>query len=182
MNTFNQLVEFLRHTFFLRWDRHRRWRLVQVADLDGADGRCEVDVKKISILRGLSGDHATVTVIHEIFHAVSGIHHGKNWQRRMELAARRANDLGMNAIAELLRQEIVGYREAPKVTATMVYNEISDLVWSYADITFLQAVDSVRRDYGLSRSKFLKRFRRGKAVFAEAKREAQEKVAIEVKH
>ncbi len=43
-------------------------------------------------------------LVHEICHAVTNGSHGKAWQRRMEIAARRADELG-RAVAKLLRQK-----------------------------------------------------------------------------
>jgi hypothetical protein len=49
-------AEFVRHTFFPRWDRKREWQIVEADDLDGAQGKCDLDTKTVSVLRGVGGD------------------------------------------------------------------------------------------------------------------------------
>ena len=161
--------------------RARSWRVVQARDLDGAQGRCDPDTNTISILSGLSGDNLTALLIHEICHAVTHGYHGQRWQQRMQRAAQDADDRGMTAIADLLRKEIAGYQDGFWVTATEVYNQISDAVSENSKATFVQVVDFLRRQYGLSRPQFLKRFHRARTVFAEAKREAKETAKIKAR-
>ena len=47
--TFTTSVDYIRTTFFPGWDKGRRWQVVQVDDLDGAQGRCERKTKTISV-------------------------------------------------------------------------------------------------------------------------------------
>jgi len=178
---FKALAEFVRRHFFPRWDRKGRWKVVQANDLDGAQGRCDNESKTVKIRRGISGDDVTAILIHEICHAVGELGHGKRWRRRMEQAARTADALAMAAVAERLREEIKGYEEGLFMSASDIYREISDAIWQYPKVTFVQVLDFVRRDYGLSRAQFMKRFRRSKRVFTEAKREAEETAAIKAK-
>jgi hypothetical protein len=165
---------FVRRSFFPAWDRSQHWKVVQVADLDGADGRCDREKKTVSILKGIGGDNLTATLIHEIAHAVTDDHHGSRWQTRTEKAAVRADDLGLAALGNNLRRMVANYRDGGlRVTATMVYGEISHCVLDSPSVTFAQAVDFVRRSYGLPRAKFLRRFRRAKRVFDAARAETQ---------
>jgi len=171
---FIAIVEYIRTTFFPGWDKGRRWQVVQVADLDGAQGRCERKIKTISVLGGIEQDDLLALLIHEIAHAVSNDFHGKRWLQRMEEAANHADQERLPTLAALLRQQIVGYRDGFRMTAAMMYGEIENCVFSEFQVTFPQVVDFLRRDFGISRDQFLRRFRRAEGVFEEAQRDVRE--------
>ena len=171
---FIAIVEYIRTTFFPGWDKGRRWQVVQVADLDGAQGRCERKIKTISVLGGIEQDDLLALLIHEIAHAVSNDFHGKRWLQRMEEAANHADQERLPTLAALLRQQIVGYRDGFRMTAAMMYGEIENCVFSEFQVTFPQVVDFLRRDFGISRDQFLRRFRRAERVFEEAQRDVRE--------
>jgi hypothetical protein len=172
--TFTTSVDYIRTTFFPGWDKGRRWQVVQVADLDGAQGRCERKIKTISVLGGIEQDDLLALLIHEIAHAVSNDFHGKRWLQRMEEAANHADQERLPTLAALLRQQIVGYRDGFRMTAAMMYGEIENCVFSEFQVTFPQVVDFLRRDFGISRRQFLRRFRRAERVFEEAQRDVRE--------
>ena len=171
---FIAIVEYIRTTFFPGWDKGRRWQVVQVDDLDGAQGRCERKIKTISVLGGIKQDDLLALLIHEIAHAVRNDFHGKRWLQRMEDAANHADQQGLPTIAALLRQQIEGYQDGFRVTAAMMYGEIENCVFSEFQVTFPQVVDFLRRNFGISRRQFLRRFRRAERVFEEAQRDVKE--------
>lgn len=112
-------------------------------------------------------------MIHEAVHAVAGQCHGNRWLARMEKAAATVDAIGRHELATLLREQIAAYGDPTnRVTAAGVYQEIADVVRDNHKVTFRQAVDFVRRDFGLPREKFLRRFRRTRVVFEQAKQEA----------
>jgi hypothetical protein len=180
--TFTERVEFVRSTFFPRWDRKRRWQFAEVDDLDGSQGRCDREVKTIRILAGMAtGDELLALVIHEIGHAASNDYHGGRWLRTMEAAAEIADAKGLAAIASLLRQQISGYRDGFRMTAAMIYGEVENCVVGAPQITFPQVVDFLRRGYGMSQDQFLRRFRRAERVFEKAQQEARESADAKAK-
>jgi hypothetical protein len=165
--------EEVRRDFFPRWDRQKNWSLHVIQDLDGAHGRCDAPHKRI--VSGFNGDELVLVLIHEIAHAVVSGGHGKKWQARMERAAIAAEGLGRMELAGLLRKEIAGYSDPlARVTAAGVYSEIEDAIIGVPQANFLQVVDWVRREYGLNRQEFFRRFRRAKAVYQEARRWCRE--------
>jgi len=168
--------ETVRRTFFPRWDRKRLWQVEVIGDLDGSKGKCYPETKTIKILDGITGLDLTVLLIHEIAHSVVNVYHGKTWQRRILVAADHAERLGMSELAERLRQQVADYAKPDnEMNAAMVYSEIEDVIWENPKLKFEQVVDLLRRDWGLSREMFLRRFRRAKAVFDEAKVDAKER-------
>jgi hypothetical protein len=179
--TFTTSVDYIRTTFFPGWDKGRRWQVVQVADLDGAQGRCERKIKTISVLGGIERDDLLALLIHEIAHAISNDFHGKRWLQRMEKAASHADQQGLPTLAALLRQQIVGYQDGFRMTAAMMYGEIENCVVSEPQVTFPQVVDFLRRDWGVNRNQFLRRFRRAERVFEEAQRNVRESAEAKAK-
>lgn len=177
-----QEFQTIREQFFPRWDRARRWRIRQAADLNGADGQAHAETKTIRITHLPEGDEGSLLLIHEIAHAVGNWGHGKKWQARMEQAANTAEEMGRVELAGLLRKEIVGYRDpVVRVTARLAYQEIADAAAEAPDATFLQVIDCLRRDYGMSRKEFLSRFRRARAVFDREKRDEKERAKVKAK-
>ena len=164
----------VRRTFFPRWDRQKLWRVKTVRDLDGAQGKCDQRTKTIKILGGITGLNLTVLLIHEIAHAVANVYHEEAWQARMRVAADKADHLGKTDLALLLRKQVADYADSDhRMDAATVYNQIYDLLWENSRTTFHQAMDFVRRDGGLTRSDFLRRYRRARAVFDKAKADAK---------
>ncbi len=178
-NTLQQEFQAVRQQFFPRWYRAGRWRIRQVGDLDGAQGRCCREDQTIRLTHLPEGEEGAALLIHEITHAVADGGHGKQWQARMERAAATAEQIGRTELAGLLRKEIAGYNDPlARVTAAGVYGEIADAVVGNPDATFWKVIDSVRRDYGCSRKEFLKHFRRAKVVFDQEKRDEQERTRL----
>jgi hypothetical protein len=100
----------------------------------------------------------------------------------MEQAAVTAEGMDRTELAEVLRKEIAGYKDpVVRVTAGLVYQEISDAAAEVPDLTFFQVVDCLRRDYGLSRKEFLNRFRRARTVFDRERREEEERARVKAK-
>ena len=116
-----------------------------------------------------------VVLIHEVAHAASSVHHGGIWEARMAKAADQAEHLGRIELASRIRSEILGYATCSWTpTASAVYQQISDAAWDCPRATFGQVVDLIRRDCGLTREGFLRRFRRAAVVYEEAQAEAEE--------
>jgi hypothetical protein len=165
----------VRASFFPRWDRARRWRVAFVHDLDGAMGRCCPESRTIKLTHLPEGEAGVALLIHEIGHAATHQGHGKKWLARMKKAASIAEATGRHELAGHL-QEMVDQYCAPTstVTAADVYWGIEGVVRDYEQAQFTQVVDCVRRDYGLSRRDFLRRYRRARQVFDRAKKEVAE--------
>lgn len=172
--TLQQHIADLRTSFFPRWDRARCWRIRQVDDLDGAEGSCDRRSKTIRLVVPPGDDLLDAVLIHEISHAAASPDHGKRWQARMEQAAQTADAMGRAGLAKLLREEIQGYQAALPVTPSEVYAEIKSAVGDSPARRFSEVLDSVRREYGLSRRDFLRRFRRARQAFDDAKQAEEE--------
>jgi hypothetical protein len=166
--------EYVKRAFFPRWDRKKEWCFQLVDDLDGALGTCNTDSKAIQ-LTAVPRERLRELLIHEITHAVSSGRHGKKWQVRMEMAAKRAVSLQMENLAALLRKDIEAYQDPTRsyyVTAALVYSQISEAVILCPEATFGQVIDWVRLQNGMSEQAFLERFKRARRVYDRAQKDA----------
>jgi hypothetical protein len=91
----------------------------------------------------------------------SRVNHGGGWQRRMLIAASRAERFRELSLAEFLRSEVARYRnDSEKVTARMIYKDIDQIVAESTEIPpFESTVGSLARRNLMSRRRFLELFR-----------------------
>ncbi len=163
--------------FFPRWDRHNLWR-ISTRSRRKVHGHCDPERRVIAIvIQHEDPDEQDKLLIHEICHAVVDGSHGKKWQDRMERAAKKADELGRDVLAKMLRQEIAEYQEAT-TSLEVAYNQIRDALSDYPDLTFPQIKRWLADQYGLLVSEVCTSFRRAKAVFQEAKRDALDARAL----
>lgn len=87
------LFEFIRTTYFPRWDRAHEWTTEW--------GNAGHDCKKKKIVTK-NGDRESM--IHEICHVITSLSHGKRWQARMEQAAQKAESIGNAELAKGIRK------------------------------------------------------------------------------
>ena len=165
---FNQV----RETFFPSWDKERKWRIADKAGPHRPHGCVDKKAQVVEVQCMGPGQSLRVCLIHEIAHAVSSLGHGKEWQDRVEKAARKAESIGEASVAEALREEVRLYTEpfgAAKPTANLVYTRIRNERLGCPTHSFDEVVDSIRNDFGLTREEFLRQFKRSREVFDGAK-------------
>src|SRR5262249_25280722 len=149
----------IKQLFFPRWDRQGRWR-VSTRSKRRVHGHCDLERRVIEIVVQHSDhDERDRLIIHEVCHAVAEMNHGKKWQDRMEKAAKKADALGRQRLAQLLREEIVGYQQAP-TSLEVVYNAIRDALTDCPDATFPQIKRWLANQHGLLLPEVCKTFRR----------------------
>jgi len=175
--TLHHHFQVVKRLFFPRWDRADLWR-VSTRSKRKVHGRCDTERRVIEIvMQHTDPDEMDRLLIHEICHAVAAGGHRTVWQRRMEAAAKRADQLGRSRLAELLRQEIVNYQQAAEGIEE-AYQTIQDWVAHEPDITLPQVKRSLADHYGLLLSEVGTKLRRTERVFRAAKREALEARAM----
>ena len=179
-NKLRQEFDYIRLTFYPRWDRPREWRVRQVPDLHGARGLCVTESKTVKLDPvGDDIDELHLVLIHEIAHAAASLGHDRKWLARMRKAADQAERIGRTELAEMLRKEATGYEESKALgvgSHADVYGQIEDLVVieGMHDSDFLEVVDLVRRYAGDTRADFLANYRRARKVYDKAVREAKQ--------
>jgi hypothetical protein len=135
----NEMVEFIRKTFFSRWDNERRWTFRLSPKVAPESGRCIIERNLIRISPSQSNPMALL--IHEICHAVCpNCSHGSGWQRRMLKAAQRAEDIGNPELGQWLRREVEQYRGAENRTKRSMFIDIEELVQDPSEIPTFAAV------------------------------------------
>jgi len=170
LKDYERVFDYVRKTYFPRWDRKKAWKLQVLEDVDGAEGRCISDSKTIKI-RYTTESRLRPLLIHEIAHAAASVGHDKKWQARMDKAAKKAETVGEIELSLEIRKEIESCKdpENPRPTAAIIYQQIEDTVRdSAAALPFDPVMDYVRRLYGMCRPDFLKRYKRCHRVFGAA--------------
>ena len=172
----NHFLE-IKHLFFPRWDRDDRWR-ISTRSRRTVHGYCDAERRVVEIvIQHADPDKGDNLLIHEICHAVAKGGHGKVWQRRMEKAARRADELGRDVLAKLLRQEIVNYQEFAE-SREEAYQTVEDWMHHEPDLTLAQVKRSIANLHGLLVSEVGTKLRRFEKVYWAAKREALDARAL----
>ncbi len=116
MGTLQEEFEYVRKTFFPRWDQKMEWKV--------ADGGMNVDLwaftkrdEKLIILYNELPNRAAIRslMIHEICHAMNvpeslegDDEHGREWQRDMLKAGHRAAELGLDEVAVFVWRDLKG--------------------------------------------------------------------------
>lgn len=184
-NMLRKQFDYVREAFFPRWDRHRQWRVNSADDLNGASGLCDIQRKRIRVLRKLHGEELTLVLIHEVAH-VFGHGHGRPWMTRMEQAAARAVQIGRKSLATAIRTEVDGHRSSPKVRACHVYSTIDDTVCELMSVDEVPScssiIDSVARYYGILPRDFFKQYPRARSVFDRAVKRRQADLELAQKY
>lgn len=174
--------QFVRETFFPRWDRQARWKVRIRSNVPwGPQGaNCEMDKREI-VFSSIPSDiiAAQELLIHEICHAVGYIGHETSWQRRMEKAIARANELGLGALVNKLKEDLAMYHGGRKSRkgdylsgyAEDVYGEIRDIIMDVPTVSFNTVVSSLSYDLSMWTREFLKRYRRARVVYKKAREE-----------
>jgi hypothetical protein len=167
----------IKRQFFPRWDRDNRWR-VSTRSKRRVHGYCDTERRVIEIVFQFSDpDERDKILIHETCHAVADVGHGKKWQDRIEIAAKRADELGRHRLAQILRQEIADYQDGWR-PVDEAYGIIREWLTCNPDLTLSQVKRSLADQYGMLVSEVGKKLRRTEKVFREAKREALEERAL----
>jgi len=170
--TLQEEFDSVHQTFFPSWDKEKKWKIVDKAGPHRPHGCIDKKAQVVEVQCMSPGQSLRVCLIHEIAHAVSSLGHGKEWQDRVEKAARKAETIGETSMAEALREEVRVYTEpfgAATATAEMVYSRIKSERLCCPTHGFDQIVDSIRNDFGLTREEFLRQFKRSREVFESAK-------------
>lgn len=164
--------------YFPRWHNAKHWKLQEGSRqwvnargeiiYNKAQGYCDIRQRVIWV-----SNASTVTLIHEICHAVAAPSHGKRFRARLRQAAQHAERLGETALALALSQEADGYEpeEGERITPMSIYNMVEDIVHDVPGITFEEVVDGVAADLGFIPTELHRRARRLRHVYATAQQE-----------
>lgn len=112
--------EYIRETFFPRWDRKREWNIKAVQRLpDGAVKGFYDDVSKAILipqwLLSKNQDWLHSVLIHEISHCAS-IYHGKRFQKRYSKAGDEAKRIGRKLLANFIFFELEQIRTGKRTS------------------------------------------------------------------
>ena len=120
MNELEQEYQNIRKLFFPRWDKEGLWRVSSNPPEDGKGcfslaGYCDPDNKIIHVMTDSEG--YSITLVHEICHAVTTLSHRKKWFQRMKKANVVADQLGNNQLATEIRVDADMFAEDSRIKA-----------------------------------------------------------------
>ncbi|AFM26028.1 hypothetical protein [Desulfomonile tiedjei] len=175
MNTVKAEYDYIRSTFFPKWNRKGEWKLEIVPRFEDTndEGFCDWTTKTIKICANPEMP-IQVLLIHEIAHAVSRCRdaHQTPWLTRMEKAAKKADTIGMKDLAQMIRNDRELYTDVPVFRPSLIYNAITDAVVAAPQADFDQIINHVNEYHGnYSKQEFLKKFKRARQVYEKKKKE-----------
>ena len=174
MNELEQEYQNIRKLFFHRWDREGLWKVSSNLPEDGKVssglGYCDPDNKIIHVMT--DSESYSLTLVHEICHAVTTQSHEKKWFQRMMKANVVADQLGNNQLATEIREDVDMFDEDSRKKADDIESRFYDAAFESPDLDFESILRGVASsDYGITNEELLRRWpaapRRG---FDEAKK------------
>lgn len=170
-----QVYQRVSEAYFPRWYAAPGWRARAVASERLAPwwGFCDFWRDSIYVAREMEDRQRLISLFHEICHAVTGGGHGKRFQRRMRLAAGRADELGDHALASELRKNAVEHNTDGDELRNhnTLYSEIEDEVLTEpTPRTYSQVREYYRRRYfaGIYVGDFDRKYPRARPVYEAA--------------
>lgn len=180
MSELTEEYEFVRKTFFPRWDRKEAWKAKKGSHTGYPEehGYCDAESRTIFINPRhveKGGGQLRLMLVHEICHAVAGAGHGKRWRSRMEKAAEVAASEGMSELADLIREDAKLYaeeererREWNRTRVDEVYGHIGDVLLEHRDASYKEVVQAVARRMGYQPDELERQYTRLQEVYEES--------------
>ena len=137
-----------------------QWRAVvgSQAPQSGACGYTDDLTKTIYVV----DPDSTLTLVHEICHAVTHQGHGKRWLARIRMAADTAASLGDPDLATALRKEADQYEsgETFNANAAYVYGLVRNWIFENEGITLDTLMGALCAELGVSKEQLLHKYKR----------------------
>ena len=161
MNELEQEYQNIRKLFFPRWDREGLWKVSSNPPEDrkgcfSLAGYCDPDNKIIHVMTDSEG--YSLTLVHEICHAVTTQSHEKKWFQRMMKANVVADQLGNNQLATEIREDADMFAAAPRLSAAEVESRFCDAVIDAPGLDFENIVQGVATENGITSEELLQRW------------------------
>ena len=161
MNELEQEYQNIRKLFFPRWDREGLWKVSSNLPEDGKVssglGYCDPDNKIIHVMTDSEG--YSLTLAHEICHAVTTQSHEKKWFQRMMKANVVADQLGNDQLATEIREDADMFAAAPRLSAAEVESQFCDAVIDAPGLDFESILRGVASsDYGITSEYLMQRW------------------------
>lgn len=160
--------DYVRDVFFPKWDRRRKWKLCVNRRLKWGTGQCHREHQTIEI-GPTKPNVLLLLIIHEICHAAASPSHGQRWKGRLLLAAQTAAIVGMDKLAEQLRNEVTIYDKRAPSRNQAVYADLESIaISSAAPPKFEQVLNYLLCEYKITEVEFRKHCPRAEKFYREA--------------
>ena len=162
MNELEREYQNIRKLFFPRWDREGLWRVSSNPPEDGKGcfslaGYCDPDNKIIHVMTDSEG--YSLTLAHEICHAVTTQSHEKKWFQRMMKANVVADQLGNDQLATEIREDADMFAEDSQKKADDIESRFYDAAFESPDLDFESILRGVASsDYGITGEYLMQRW------------------------
>ena len=162
MNELEQEYQNIRKLFFPRWDKEGLWRVSSNLPEDrkgcfSLAGYCDTDNKIIHVMTDSEG--YSLTLVHEICHAVTTQSHEKKWFQRMMKANVVADQLGNNQLATEIREDADMFAEDSQKKADDIESRFYDAAFESPDLDFESILRGVASsDYGITSEYLMQRW------------------------
>jgi len=161
-----EAFEYVRKTFFSRWDKKSEWIVIHDSKFPGV-GRCRSEDKTIEVKFVPQNDgELKLLLIHEICHS-SASGHGKKWSSRMLKAATRAEKAGCSNVADLIRKNVAETEKAASVNASLVYDciRLRLILGDKLDESYEDFINSVACGVGMYPDELEKKFKQCRKIY-----------------
>ena len=161
------LYQNIRRLYFPRWDANREWtaEFGNAEQLRNNTGYCDTAAKTLYFdcrsMTSMSEEGSRAFVIHEICHDVGAAFHNRAWSVRMAQAALRAEQLGEDEVAAILRSDIELYSGVGVIeefNRENVQEYVAELYWTHGVREEPEAVRRVAKYFGHAPSKVRRDF------------------------
>jgi len=162
-------VTSMREAFFPDWKDASDWKVEPVEMPPAKTGETIPSKKTIRIDANRDDLTVEVTVIHEICHAIGGLHgQGDGWIERMKCVVQDARKAGQDELAAAVDKDIFGSTEA--FTDGWFYRKIREVVRRKPDADFDRLLRGISRLSGVPCETILGKCPRARKVYRDARR------------
>lgn len=146
-----ETFEYIRKTFFPRWDKNNQWTVKVDSDLP-LHGLCKKG-EKIIILQYISekNNELYLLLIHEICHATTDNYHAKKWCARMLKVAEMAEKIGHEKLSKMIQGQVKAYKSLEtnrKGKAAYIYEGIQYAVFDAPTASYKDIIKWVGQQFG----------------------------------
>lgn len=156
--------QYIRETFFPRWDRQHQWRIKIDPELP-SQGRCASEIKTIFFKYVPKSElELHSLLIHEICHS-SSPEHGKKWSERMKKARDTARRIGNENLAIKIQDALDNYKRGYAPSAQSIYDKFSDVIMDRPHLSYESILEWIANDIGMYPEELEKKYKKCREAY-----------------
>lgn len=148
------------------------------------EGTCNKEDKVIVVGKiPESENQLLLIIIHGVCHAAATLAHGKNFKQKMFKCAKRAQELGRPALADLIAQDLKRYKTDQTLSASDVNERLAGCVQETGHqgrkLGYGVMIGALGSEYGLYPEELERRYKRCRRVYDQTKKQAELSVKMQ---